>query len=434
MSAARPSTVCGFGTRTGKGISRPRPLTASTTATASEANASTPTPYTVSVGSTTTSPRRTASAAAVMPSARPSSLVQSITGLISDPPQRDDERASAPDKPRLVEPHRAGARRRLPAHLRQCERYVFGQQRLDVATKDVRDLTERIHHVRLRDRLGLAQCEKRPRQVGRRGGICGQLQPARRHGAQVHPGMQRVGHRHRAARAGRQESGLAIDHGGEDFGGNGGDVPGVNGGGDYHRGSSTGSSPSSPSLDASASGVNGFIMYSCAPAASARTTWSRSPSVVTMISVRSGHSCRARTAAMNSSPSMTGMVQSMQATSKVSPASSMSSASRPLPACDVSNPSSPRMSATIRRIVRESSITSALMPPPCVDLVDMAAPVGHSIPPIPDADDRFRGAQQQEATGRQDAARPTQDLPPGLRVKVDEHVTEEDYVERPPRR
>src|SRR5665647_2374275 len=56
---------------------------------------------------------------------------------------------------------------------------------------------------------------------------------------------------------------------------------------------------------------------------------------------------------MNTSPSMTGMFQSMQATSKVSPASSMSSASRPLPACDVSNPSSPRMSATIRRIVRE---------------------------------------------------------------------------------
>ena len=61
--------------------SRPRPLAASSARTAARSKASAPTPYTVSVGSTTTSPRRTASAASRTPSSRPGASRTSMRRL-----------------------------------------------------------------------------------------------------------------------------------------------------------------------------------------------------------------------------------------------------------------------------------------------------------------------------------------------------------------
>ena len=67
---ASASSVVAAETSTGGGMSRPRPLAASRRFTASGENASAPTPYTVSVGSTTSWPRWTASAAAATPASR----------------------------------------------------------------------------------------------------------------------------------------------------------------------------------------------------------------------------------------------------------------------------------------------------------------------------------------------------------------------------
>src|SRR5664280_7561 len=53
-------------------------------------------------------------------------------------------------------------------------------------------------------------------------------------------------------------------------------------------------------------------------------------------------------------------------------------------------------------------------------------------PGVLDAEGRLRGAQQQKAARRQDGAHPAQHLPPGRKVEVDEHVTQEDDVEGPP--
>src|SRR5699024_5427795 len=79
---ARPSMVRTSGTRTGGGMSRPLPFASRTSATAAASKASAPIPYTVSVGMTTTSPRRTASTVRSMLGPR-SSPVASTTGLMA---------------------------------------------------------------------------------------------------------------------------------------------------------------------------------------------------------------------------------------------------------------------------------------------------------------------------------------------------------------
>ena len=75
------------------------------------------------------------------------------------------------------------------------------------------------------------------------------------------------------------------------------------------------------------SSLKGLMTYSCAPAASARTMFACSLSVVTIMSDMSRNSSRARTLLMNVRPSITGMFQSTSATSGRRPASSWSSAS-----------------------------------------------------------------------------------------------------------
>src|ERR671915_1368727 len=68
-------------TSTGAGICLPRPLASSRACTALGRNASAPMPYTVSVGSTTSSPRRTLETASAMPAARSSGSEQSYRRL-----------------------------------------------------------------------------------------------------------------------------------------------------------------------------------------------------------------------------------------------------------------------------------------------------------------------------------------------------------------
>src|SRR5690606_31366422 len=76
-SVTSPCSVFGEPISTGVGMVRPRPLACSRSPTASAVKASAPMPYTVSVGSTTSSPRRTADAASRRPVAR------SVTSLVS---------------------------------------------------------------------------------------------------------------------------------------------------------------------------------------------------------------------------------------------------------------------------------------------------------------------------------------------------------------
>src|SRR5215472_8367935 len=90
MSSTRAFAARTEPTSTGGGISRPRPLAASSRRTASGLKASAPTPYTVSVGSTTSSPARTAVVAAASPAARWASLAQSNQALIADHPAMAD--------------------------------------------------------------------------------------------------------------------------------------------------------------------------------------------------------------------------------------------------------------------------------------------------------------------------------------------------------
>src|SRR5690606_32141491 len=88
---------------------------------------------------------------------------------------------------------------------------------------------------------------------------------------------------------GVHEARLAVDHRGEHLLGDlqdgvaPGDLGDVDGAG--HASSSCCTSPRSWSLSLMASGVNGLMTYSCAPAASARTICPCSLSVVTIISV-----------------------------------------------------------------------------------------------------------------------------------------------------
>src|SRR5206468_1745878 len=82
---------------------------------------------------------------------------------------------------------------------------------------------------------------------------------------------------------------------------------------------SVGNKPSIASLSSSASGVNGLMRYSCAPAASARTICVCSLSVVTIMRVMPRVSGRERTAVTKDSPSITGMFQSTRATSGSGP-------------------------------------------------------------------------------------------------------------------
>ena len=114
-----------------------------------------------------------------------------------------------------------------------------------------------------------------------------------------------------------------------------------------------------------ASGVNGLITYSCAPAASARTIWLCSLSVVTIISVTPRHSGRPRTLVTNSSPFITGMFQSMQQIAgrlfSACACSITSSAAAPCSASSTSKPAPMRMRLRIDRMARESSITRARM-------------------------------------------------------------------------
>ncbi|CAM5400441.1 hypothetical protein SVIOM342S_05097 [Streptomyces violaceorubidus] len=76
-SVTRPCRVFGEPMRTGKGRMRPRSLASSRSPTASALKASAPMPYTVSVGSTTSSPRRTADAASRRP------VTRSVESLVS---------------------------------------------------------------------------------------------------------------------------------------------------------------------------------------------------------------------------------------------------------------------------------------------------------------------------------------------------------------
>src|SRR4051794_33091203 len=87
-SVTRPCSVFGEPISTGVGMLRPRPLASSRSATPSAENASAPMPYTVSVGRTTSSPRRTADAASRRPVVRSvASLVSYRRAMSSGPPR-----------------------------------------------------------------------------------------------------------------------------------------------------------------------------------------------------------------------------------------------------------------------------------------------------------------------------------------------------------
>src|SRR3954462_2865933 len=87
---------------------------------------------------------------------------------------------------------------------------------------------------------------------------------------------------------------------------------------DAHEFAPVGTRPSRASFSIMAPSVKGLITYSWAPAASARTIWLCSLSVVTMTSVISRRRGSARTLVKNSSPFMLGMFHSMRASSGTS--------------------------------------------------------------------------------------------------------------------
>ena len=190
------------------------------------------------------------------------------------------------------------------------------------------------------DGLGGVHAQQRTRQPWAVRGVDGRAARGRSRPRACRP-TRRAGRRARPARRVRraQVARLAVDQGGEDVLGDGRDLRArrrTRARSCRRPASHRGRRPSSSSLSRIASGVNGLMRYSWAPAASARTIWPCSLSVVTIIIVMPRHSRRARTATTSSRPVMTGMFQSMQARSNVSPASSRSRACRPSPASTVS--------------------------------------------------------------------------------------------------
>src|SRR4029450_4189247 len=162
------------------------------------------------------------------------------------------------------------------------------------------------------------------------------------------------------------------------------------------------------------------MTYSCAPAASARTIWLCSLSVVTIISVIALYFVSRRTAETHSPPFIPGLFRSLSARSgTASSSSNRSSASWPLPASTTSNPSCRAMRARISRIARESSITSARIASSLSCHADRrravsgsrrAQAVGggasgdHAVEPVVDADGGLGGAEEQPAVGLQQRA------------------------------
>src|SRR5205814_6735429 len=95
-----------------------------------------------------------------------------------------------------------------------------------------------------------------------------------------------------------------------------GDFPQIiHGGGDVlaHEFAPVDTRPSRANFSIITSDVKGLMTYSCAPAASARTMWLCSLSVVTMTRVMSRSRASSRAAVTNSSPFMFGMFQSTSA-------------------------------------------------------------------------------------------------------------------------
>src|SRR6478736_4063019 len=265
----------------------------------------------------------------------------------------DDDRAAAPVEAQLVRERPGGGRGERRLDLGQPEGALARQQRLDVPADDVGDLAERVLQVLGADRLVGAHAQQGAGQLVRGGGVGGDGGATGELAVHVHPGGQGLRGGGHLALPGAEVAGLPVDHRGEH-------LVLLHGGGG-HTGSSAGTSPSRSSLSRMASVVNGLIRYSWAPAASARTIWPCSLSVVTIISVMVRQAGLARTRVTKVRPSITGMFQSMQARSTSSPDSSRSSACCPSPAWTVLNPRFSSAPATMRRIVRESSMTSALI-------------------------------------------------------------------------
>src|SRR5918998_3980157 len=179
-----------------------------------------------------------------------------------------------------------------------------------------------------------------------------------------------------------------------------------------------------------ASAVNGLMTYSWAPAASAFTIWVCSLSEVTIMIVTCRQAGLERTAETNCSPSITGMFQSTQARSGTQPPSRTSRPSRPWPACCTSYPRPSRAALTIRRMARESSITSARTSVPLQRAVGGAAADDDPLPGVVDAEGGFSSAEEEPTVGPHEGADPAEDRLLGRQVEVDEDVAQVDHVER----